>query len=689
MSQADAAPSSSPQSTDPAAGGIAAALRSFAPQLLFGLRLWASVCLALYVAFCLELDNPSWAGTSAAIVCQPRLGASLRKASFRMLGTLIGAMAIVFLTAAFPQNRLGFLLGLALWGAACGFWATVLRNFAAYGAALAGYTAAIIGSDELGATGGPSGQVILLAVSRATEICIGILSAGVVLAGTDFGRSRRSLAAKFADRAAEIAVSIAQELAFNGPVRPDTRGARRELIRGIIALDPIIDAAIGEDSEIRYRSRILQTAVNGFFAALSGWRLIGLHLQRAPVGQGSREAAALLDRLPPGLRAASAAELARSWRSDPSRAREACAASAKALLASPAGSRSVQLLIDSAAEAMLGLSRALNGLALLVEPGRVEAASGVARLRVPDWAPAWVSAARVFITIITVELFWVATAWPSGAQAMMFAAIVVILFAPQAEEAYTSAISFLIGSSLAAALAAIVKFAILPQIVTFEGFCLVIGLFLVPLGSLVAQQWRTAIFFAAAVNFTPLLAPTNRMSYDTGQFYNSAVAILAGIGAAALAIRLLPPLAPEIRTRRLLRLTLMDLRRLAECSDPPSREDWDSRVYGRLNALPEQAEPLRRAELAAALSVGGQIIRLRKVAPRFGASRELGAALAEFVAGRSASAVAHLAAFDVCLAAAPPTEPGAKAGLRARAGVLAMSEALAEYADYFDGEAGR
>ncbi|MGA7329879.1 MAG: FUSC family protein [Rhodomicrobium sp.] len=82
--------------------------------LLFGLRLWASVCLALYVAFWLELDNAFWAGTSAAIVCQPSLGASLRKASYRMAGTVVGAIAIVVLSAAFPQSRAPFLLGLAL-----------------------------------------------------------------------------------------------------------------------------------------------------------------------------------------------------------------------------------------------------------------------------------------------------------------------------------------------------------------------------------------------------------------------------------------------------------------------------------------------------------------------------------------------------------------------------------------------
>ena len=70
------------------------ALRAAGPPLLFGLRLWASVCLALYIAFWLELDTPSWAGTSAAIMCQPHLGASLRKGWFRMIGTIIGAVAM-------------------------------------------------------------------------------------------------------------------------------------------------------------------------------------------------------------------------------------------------------------------------------------------------------------------------------------------------------------------------------------------------------------------------------------------------------------------------------------------------------------------------------------------------------------------------------------------------------------------
>src|SRR3984893_18452765 len=205
------------------AARLSAALRAVTPGLLFGLRLWAAVCLALYIAFWLELDNAYWAGTTAAVVCQPNLGASLRKGWFRAIGTIVGAVAIVVLTAFLLQNRFGFLLGLSLWCAACCFVASVLRNFAAYGAALAGFTAAIIASDELGAVGGASGDVFILAVTRATEICIGIVCAGVVLAGTDFGGTRRRLAVQLAELSAETTRRLVGTFSLAGPELSETR----------------------------------------------------------------------------------------------------------------------------------------------------------------------------------------------------------------------------------------------------------------------------------------------------------------------------------------------------------------------------------------------------------------------------------------------------------------------------------
>ena len=103
----------SPTISKPPGASLAEALRAATPALLFSLRLWASVCLSLYVAFALELSEPSWAATTAALVCQPVLGASLRKSMFRLIGTMVGAVAIVVLAAFARQDRAGFLIGLA------------------------------------------------------------------------------------------------------------------------------------------------------------------------------------------------------------------------------------------------------------------------------------------------------------------------------------------------------------------------------------------------------------------------------------------------------------------------------------------------------------------------------------------------------------------------------------------------
>jgi uncharacterized membrane protein YccC len=84
--------------------------------------------------------------------------------------------------------------------------------------------------------------------------------------------------------------------------------------------------------------------------------------------------------------------------------------------------------------------------------------------------------------------------------------------------------------------------------------------------------------------FVPLLAPANEMSYDTEQFYNAKLAIVAGSGAAAVSFRLLPPLSPAFRARRLLALTLRDFRRVAMGLVPWTADDWKGRVYGRLAA---------------------------------------------------------------------------------------------------------
>ncbi len=659
------------------------ALRAAGPPLLFGLRLWASVSLALYLAFWLELDNPFWAATTAAIVCQPQLGASLRKGWFRMIGTVIGAAMSMVLVACFPQDRILFLGSLAVWAAACAFAATLLHNFASYSAALAGFTVAIIAGDLYGSVGGlDANSAFLFAVTRASEICLGIVCAGVVLGCTDLGGAPRRLAAQFADLSAEITAGFIRTLTIAGRVVADSQPVRHEFIRRVVALDPVIDQTLGESAQIRYYSPVLQHAVDGLFTALSAWRAVANHVHAIAADETQQETAKVLESLPPELRLGLPPERCIS---DPIALHRMFELTVRRLIALRAVSPSLRLLADKSAETLAGITDALNGLALLVaDPARSIPRRGMKRIRVPDWLPPLVSATRAFVTVSTVALFWIVTAWPGGGSAVTFATVIVLVLVPRAEHAYAAALLFTVGIVLDAVLTAIVAFAVLPAlgIERFAGFSLVLAVFLVPIGACLAQArqpWQFGLFMGMTALFMPLLQPNNPMTYNPEAFYNSSSAIVFGAGVAALSFRLIPPLSPAFRTRRLLALTLRDLRHLAIGHSPP---DWQDLVYGRLSAMPDEATPIQRAQLMAALSAGCEIIHLRHMARHLGLGLKLDPALAALAEGDSARVNAQLSHLDEVLASIAADGQGVI--LRARSSIIVLAEALTRHSTYFD-----
>jgi len=528
----------------------------------------------------------------------------------------------------------------------------------------------------------------MLAIFRVSEIWIGIVCAGIVLAGTDFGGARQQLAAVFAAVSAEIVDGFAATLAPAGSTSSDTQQpVRRELVRKVVALDPVVDEAIGESSTLRYHSPVLQAAIEGLMAALTAWRSVAVRLTRLPDRVAREAGDALLRNIPQQLRSVPNPGEPSPCMVDPVGVRRLCGEGARKLIAMPAGTPSLRLLADQAARVLLGLIHTLDALALLTGKPDRPGAGRRARLHVADWWPAFVNAGRAFAAISAAEIFWIVTAWPNGAFAITFTAIVVTLLAPRADQAYAVAFGFSVGVCLGSVGAAIILFAVLPNLETFAGFAIGIGLYLIPLGALVAQPWQVAVFTGMTYNFVPLLAPANQMTYDTVQFYNTALSIIVGSSAGALSFRLLPPLSPAFRTRRLLALTLRGLRRLA--ADPArwTREDWEGRMHSRIAALPDAADPLQRAQIVTALSVGNAIINLRRIAPRLGFGPELDAAFAALAEGDSAAANARLAALDRRLGSLPDSDPQAPLALRARALILGIGDALEQHRAYFDGGA--
>ena len=449
----------------------------------------------------------------------------------------------------------------------------------------------------------------MLAINRASEICVGIVCAGIVLAGTDFGGARRRLAALLAALAADIARQFTGMLAGPGSGLQETQAVRRELIRRVIALDPVIDETIGKSSTLRYHSPVLQSTVDGLFAALTGWRTVAASLARLPDDQARDEAEAVLRSTPIEIRVAVEQEGPARWMEDPVRRRQTCEAAARSLIALPAGTPSLRLLARPDGEA----------------PGRHVADArrlGTARRRPcpPSTSPSQHPAPRARLAACSRQrrarlrrdrrrrAVLDRTAWPNGAMAIVFAAIPVILFAPRAEQAYAIAMGF-IGRRRPRRrprgdhpFRAAAQAGDLHRLQPRHGLCT-----WCPPALCWPTAWRPAVFAAMAANFVPLLAPANQMSYDTGQFYNTALAIIVGCGAAALSFRLLPPLSPAFRTRRLLALTLRDLRRLATRSDPAdARGLGGPHVHGRLSAMPDDGRAT-----AARAAPGGAVGRHR------------------------------------------------------------------------------
>jgi uncharacterized membrane protein YccC len=639
------------------------------PRILFGLRLWASVCLALLVAYWLQLDDAYWAGTSASIVAQPGLGASLQKGRYRAIGTVLGAVVIVLLTAVFPQNHPAFLLSLTLWGAICGFLATILPNFVGYAAALAGYTAAVVFANVVDSPG----DVFLVSATRAAEISIGIAAAGLVHALTDFGDARRRLQCALANIGRGIAVGLGRTLATEAQLL-EMRTVRRELIRRVTALGATIDEAIGESALLRIRSGGLEAAVEALFTALSAWRGVANHLSTAPLTQGRAACAALLPLISKVAQA--------DWLNDPVAVRDLCGTEARHALQLPAADLSARLLVDCCAQALSALERAANGLVLVSKPGSERPDGGGNRLHVPDFLPAVLNGLRVVMALSAVELFWIATAWPGGPTMITFTAVGVILFSPRADAAYSSVVEYGLGTAVAGGLAAILNLAILPSLHGgFPSLALALGCVLLPLGAMSAGPWFKLAFMAMVTNFLPILAIENQPNYDGARLLNATVAISAGMVAAAIFMRLLPPLPPARRTRRLLGLTLQDLRRLAGGRQRLEKGAWISVVSQRLAAMPEQATLEQEAELLAGLSVGEASIALLEARPHVPGGDALDHAFACLAGANVTGTREWLARF--CDQQPEGATAEAQRGMRAAVEATLIADALTRHAGFF------
>jgi uncharacterized membrane protein YccC len=152
-------------------------LPGFFPDAIpYALRTAAAPLLAYGIGFYAQIPTASSAGITVGIIAQPSTGMALSKAFYRVLGTIIGCIVSIIFSAAFGQDRTMLLFCFALWMGVCAAAAALLRDFRSYGAAISGYTVAII---AIGGIDDPDG-LLLASLNRTAAILLGIASVALM-----------------------------------------------------------------------------------------------------------------------------------------------------------------------------------------------------------------------------------------------------------------------------------------------------------------------------------------------------------------------------------------------------------------------------------------------------------------------------------------------------------------------------
>ncbi|MBT9385979.1 FUSC family protein [Pseudooceanicola sp. CBS1P-1] len=224
-------------------------------KLAFAGRTAIAACLALLLAWALGLHHPQWAAMSVWAASQPLRGQLLEKSLFRILGTLAGAAVGILLVQAYRVEPLLMVAGLALWVALCTATTNLLRGFVAYGAVLAGYSAAMVSLIDIG----QPDHVLAIGADRVATVLTGVVVAtlvGLLLAG------RINPAAGLRADIRTLVADILTQLGVPGGASGTPRAALLERIAAIEeGLDPHAAGSLRSRQQVRSLRAVLISAV--------------------------------------------------------------------------------------------------------------------------------------------------------------------------------------------------------------------------------------------------------------------------------------------------------------------------------------------------------------------------------------------------------------------------------------------
>ena len=586
--------------------------------IIFSVNCYIATMLALFISFSLDLKSPGWAMVTVYLTSQPLSGVLRAKAVYRVIGTFVGAAAMIAIVPNLVDAPELTTLAIILWVALCVFVSLLDRTPRSYMFVLSGYTAALIGFPSVLAPD----TVFDTAVSRVEEITVGVVCAAVVHSlifpksafsafeeklKSAMAQARQWLADGLVRRATSqdemerrrIAVDISELYSLGTSLRFDTSphhpdiGIVRAFDRKLVALLPLAGAVEDRLAVLR-RLGPLDAKLSQLLASVHDW--LGLKGLRDP-----RRAAELKEGCVTATPAVSPqsswsdlvtvnltvrlTELIECW--------QACLDFA-AYLADPAQTPSADI---RAAAAELG-------------PKPMHTDAGIALL----------SALAAAIAMGLCAFLWIATAWPEGGGAVAFAAVACTLFASLDDPTPVQrALTMIL--ALCIPIVVVYQFFVLPAIGGFELLCAVLAFTLIPAGILMAIPAYAAIGLALALAFCIEMGLQTRYTADLATIINSDSAFVVGGLAGLTVTRLMRVIGVQVSTRRLMRATYRDLANLADGRALSTRDQWASRMLDRVALLvyrKPRFEPHPQHEFADALEdlrLGINIIETRSIAP--------------------------------------------------------------------------
>ncbi len=545
-------------------------------DFIFSLKSFVGAMLALYLALRLGLPRPFWAPLTAYVVSQPIAGAVRSKAIYRILGTILGSMAIVILVPTFINYTGMFSIAIGSWFALCLFFSLLDRTPRSYIFMLGGYTVGFVAMPALVDMSTFSTETIFeVAVARSEEIILGVLCASIIHSlflpkgvgsiimtrldqmlrdGQQWVKNILTVAPKASQDPFDLnrlALTITELRIMSTHLPYDTTHVRwttnivRSMQDKFSVLLPIL-SSIEDRLNVLYNSNQgkLPQAWHGLLNDVTDWIMRGAE-KSDPV-----EAIQLrrrIDRLMPVIHADS------HWE--------------EMLLANLA----VELyhLVD-ASEDCFSLRRKINiGLKGEIPPEETREKKVSTGMLYVDKRLALSSAFATAMSMIVSCSFWAASGWPSGFAAPMMAGMYCMFFSTFDNPVPILKIQFY-NTLLSSPVSGIYLLWLLPSAHSFEMMALLLAPFLIWFGTYLSKP-------VTAIKVIPFMFTVlaNLTMFDLGSanmtaFINAQISQAIGVGSAAIFMALFRTASVDALIRRLVQSMWKDISSLGKAIRAPS-----------------------------------------------------------------------------------------------------------------------